>query len=604
MEKGVLLHYLSDRQDTHMRQTAGLTNEMISESRSAGVPGTVTLWVIRLLSLFAFMASGYFSLQTDTGGIIGCGFSHLVDCEHVLNSRWAKWFSLPVSFGGLVVYGGMFVASLAAGRRFSARAHRIVWCVLLVLSVAAAGSAAWFICIQVFLLHSLCVWCMAVHTCGLALAACILVFGPLEFRHRRRGASDDLSRQSLDLQSIEQQNVIPSDIDDGRRLDRPLTHWLAAAGASVTALLIVGQLVTSQGMVVDLPDAPAETGILAESDLPLSRPDKQPPTATIADDATGASQPESPTEDEPIRSGSEESPDPQVAVVDTPAEGLRQPPLDDPPLDGQQPETSFTSAATPDAGRASSASDETLAESVSPPTETVTPIALEPEIDEEDVPPAEPLVPLKWNRKLSILDGRDRLDLDRHMVTGKIGAEFLVVALFDYTCSHCRHMHGVLDLARKRYGDQLAIVHVPVPMNTACNPYVRRTAPEHRDACRMARLGLAVWRAKPSAFAEYDDWMFESYQSRSYEEARRRAAELVGAGELNRALTDPWIHRHLRRSTQVFKETGGTGLPVVLIGRRTAKGKAETVAKSAAILFQAMENELGIVPQVPAADGR
>ena len=86
---------------------------------------------------------------------------------------------------------------------------------------------------------------------------------------------------------------------------------------------------------------------------------------------------------------------------------------------------------------------------------------------------------------------------------GPPNAPHLLVLFFDYTCPRCRRMQGYLNQARKRYGDQIAIRYVPVPLDARCNPDVRRTQPSHQAACDYAWLALAVWRADATKFASF-----------------------------------------------------------------------------------------------------
>ena len=59
------------------------------------------------------------------------------------------------------------------------------------------------------------------------------------------------------------------------------------------------------------------------------------------------------------------------------------------------------------------------------------------------------------------------------------------------------------------------------------------------------RLGLAVWRAKPAAFRQFDDWMFGSDRPVAVDQARAYAAQLVGADKLQAALADAWVPQQL-----------------------------------------------------------
>src|SRR5688500_13384913 len=69
----------------------------------------------------------------------------------------------------------------------------------------------------------------------------------------------------------------------------------------------------------------------------------------------------------------------------------------------------------------------------------------------------------------TILDGQFTLDLKTVPVTGPLNAPKKVVKLFDYTCHHCRDTHRALEPVRKSYSNQLAVISLPVPLESSCN---------------------------------------------------------------------------------------------------------------------------------------
>ena len=117
-------------------------------------------------------------------------------------------------------------------------------------------------------------------------------------------------------------------------------------------------------------------------------------------------------------------------------------------------------------------------------------------------------------------DGAVVLQDGEFPILGAPQAPHLVVVLADYTCPHCRKLHGMLVEARKRYGGQFAVMIVPTPMNGKCNGAVASTAAIHENACELAKLALAVWRANPSAFEKIDAALFNPAAPPTPEEAR------------------------------------------------------------------------------------
>lgn len=134
------------------------------------------LWVMRILSLAALALSAYITWTTYGGGqLAGCGQSGS-GCEEVIHTRWSQWFIVPVSLAGGLVYAAiaLTVFNLSAG---STSTH---WRRLVFLSVLAAGSGLWFIGLQLFVIKDICVYCDAVHSCGIILAVLTLLNAPVE----------------------------------------------------------------------------------------------------------------------------------------------------------------------------------------------------------------------------------------------------------------------------------------------------------------------------------------------------------------------------------------------------------------------------------------
>jgi len=137
---------------------------------------TAGYWALRAFVIVALASACYLAWVSLRGGesMIGCaGLPHF-DCEHVITSRWAYWFALPVSIAAVGVYATMLLASLLIGDRRSARVRRAASGVLVLTALWAAGAGLWFIGLLVFVSEKMCLWCLVVHICGLCAAALIL----------------------------------------------------------------------------------------------------------------------------------------------------------------------------------------------------------------------------------------------------------------------------------------------------------------------------------------------------------------------------------------------------------------------------------------------
>ncbi len=171
-----------------------------------------SLWVLRFLALAGGGVAGYL-LWVEVASAIAagaadgptCGGLRWVDCKSVLNSRWAKWLSVPVAAPAGAIYATAAVALFALKPGRPAESQRRRWGVVCAAAVALAGAAGWFIHIQVNVIGRLCSYCMLEHLVGLTLALLVGV-------HALR-------------------------LTGGRRLALPL-----AGGAAPVVLLVAGQL--------------------------------------------------------------------------------------------------------------------------------------------------------------------------------------------------------------------------------------------------------------------------------------------------------------------------------------------------------------------------
>ncbi|MCC7146863.1 MAG: thioredoxin domain-containing protein [Phycisphaeraceae bacterium] len=151
-------------------------------------PGALLKWLALACTVLALAGSCYLWLWHARGPAgIGCGLSN---CGSVLASRWALWFSLPVSALGAAIYLGMAVAlSLNLDAPLPTRwAHRLLG----TLAVTVAATALWFVLLQAFVLHAFCLYCTFVHANGLiaAMLTLLQLHGPSE---RLRGPRWPLS---------------------------------------------------------------------------------------------------------------------------------------------------------------------------------------------------------------------------------------------------------------------------------------------------------------------------------------------------------------------------------------------------------------------------
>ena len=128
--------------------------------------------IIVFLSLFAGGVSLYLAITHYMGYAVPCDITH--GCEDVLNSKYSSVFGIPLSVLGVVYYIGIIGAALLAN-------HYSIWRKLLafLLGVGAIGALV-FLFIQIFILHRICQYCLAVD-----FTTIILFLWDLNIEHRQ-----------------------------------------------------------------------------------------------------------------------------------------------------------------------------------------------------------------------------------------------------------------------------------------------------------------------------------------------------------------------------------------------------------------------------------
>ena len=368
------------------------------------------------MAISAYLA--WFSLTH--GKVAGCGPES--GCDAVLKSRWAYWFGVPVSLPALTVYAGVLGVSFRLGPKLRPELRRRGWQILIVLAVTIIGAAAWFVFVQLALIHRVCPFCMTAHGCGLAAATLLLRGGPIR------------QPSQVSWQRAKHVYVLPV-----------VARKLALLAAAGVALLAAGQCL-------------------------------QPFQAFVVKNlATGG---------------------------------------------GKTP--------TPE-------------------------------------------------RVFSLYSDAFRFNLRELPLLGNPEATNVMLSLFDYTCPHCREVHPMFRQAERLFSNRLAILSLPMPLDTNCNWSIRYQSSKHRGGCEYAKLGLAVWRADRSKHPEFDDWLFTAQPLPSIEQARSRAVGLVGSNALGTALADPWITNLIARDVALYDTNHSRlnvgAMPEVMIGSNVISGQ-------------------------------
>ena len=195
-------------------------------------------------------------------------------------------------------------------------------------------------------------------------------------------------------------------------------------------------------------------------------------------------------------------------------------------------------------------------------------------------------------QELSFLEGKLKLDAAALPRLGSLTARIVLVEFFDYTCSSCRNLAADFKELNAKWPGTFGMIPLPAPLNRACNPGLKPKVPDHLGACDLAKLALALWKAKPSAFVEFHEYLLASPLPATPEriaEARRRAAELAGEGALAAALQDPWVGQRLAENFVVFGQITSQSIVMPKLLFPTS-GVMHGTAPSAAQFIKLMED--------------
>jgi hypothetical protein len=476
---------------------------------------------------------------------------------------------LPVSLPAASVYATMLVALGFVGPMAPSRLRHAAWSIVTLLSVMAAGAAVWFTSLQWFVLGHMCIYCLAIHAGGISIAVIVLCHQPLT----RRVMLGSVAAGLLGVGALIAGQVL---------VEPPPTYEVqeyvetaqGKEGMEGEAPQVLGSV--EESPLLEL-SAPADTEPAAQGDGALVSESEGPAGAEAADNsAIDNSPPQPPQTTTP--------PDPdRDLIVENQSASSEPTPAPTPNVPPDSPSLPPTSSIADDSSNAN--------ESLIPNDSSN---ENEPSPTDDASADAEPSASktVRPQRPVALLGGKARMDVYGRPILGSPDAAHVLVKLFDYTCPHCRRMHKHIKVAQQRYGDQLAVVMLPVPLNANCNRVISRTAPIHRYSCQISRYALAVWRRNPDAFAAYHDWLFEPVQARSASEARAKAAELIGDATLNAELASGVLDVYLKQHVGLYDRAQRGQIPKLLSTNFTITGETN----SADSLCRLLEERLEIKP--------
>lgn len=167
--------------------------------------------------------------------------------------------------------------------------------------------------------------------------------------------------------------------------------------------------------------------------------------------------------------------------------------------------------------------------------------------------------------------------------------------MFDYTCHHCRNVHGFVRELLTKYEGKLSCMLIPVPLDANCNPFVKTTQRDHIDACKYAKICLAVQLLAPEKYDAFDQWLFTNHEKvKTVAAVRSYAENLVGADALGKTIESAEVAAQLKQDFNAYQtnyRNGGKGLlPQTIIKTHVIFGPPPDVETLEKIMKQLLGN--------------
>jgi uncharacterized membrane protein len=185
------------------------------------------------------------------------------------------------------------------------------------------------------------------------------------------------------------------------------------------------------------------------------------------------------------------------------------------------------------------------------------------------------------------------LDASRLPLLGPANAPHRIGCLFDYTCHHCRLLHGYIRTSIDQFGGQLSCLMIPMPLDANCNAQFKSTHRNHVDACKYAKICLAVQQVAPAKYEAFDRWLFSDHKTtKSLAMVKEHAANLVGAAALNKAIASTTVQQQLQQNIRVYelntKNGGNSSMPQTIINDQVMFGPPSSGAALQSLLKKAL----------------
>ncbi|MBT5925527.1 MAG: vitamin K epoxide reductase family protein [Verrucomicrobia bacterium] len=177
---------------------------------------------------------------------------------------------------------------------------------------------------------------------------------------------------------------------------------------------------------------------------------------------------------------------------------------------------------------------------------------------------------------------------------GDLEAPNRITVIFDYTCHHCRQLHGFVRELLVKYEGQLSCLMIPMPLDANCNRLMKKTPKDHVNACEYAKICLAVHQVAPEKYDAFDTWLFSDHESvKTVPTVLEHAKQWVGSEKLIQALQSNQVQEQLKTNITTYETTSKMGrkssMPQTIIGSQIVFGPPPNVEALDNILKQTLK---------------
>lgn len=151
-------------------------------------------------------------------------------------------------------------------------------------------------------------------------------------------------------------------------------------------------------------------------------------------------------------------------------------------------------------------------------------------------------------RRVSMFGGEVQFVLEQTPHIGDPRAKQVVGLVFDYACPHCRATHMMIEEAIEADPRAFVVVPLPISIDEDHNPHINSDNERFDESYQLAVLAQVVAGIDLDKWRAFDKWLFSEESivdfPRSYEDAHKKAIELIGDTSVSSQMTNDSLPGH------------------------------------------------------------